>query len=73
MLKVTGAKVIAGGRITDLRLEKVSYKEKKPEIQFLAIPGYKTAEYQFLVEGNGNVTITYESRKAKNRTSTVKL
>ena len=28
LLKVTGGKVVAGGRITDLRINKVTYKEK---------------------------------------------
>ncbi|MFW6290390.1 MAG: M14 family metallopeptidase, partial [Mariniphaga sp.] len=51
MLKVSGAKVIAGGKITDKHFEKVSYKEHKPEVQFLALPGYAVQEYLFLIEG----------------------
>jgi hypothetical protein len=73
VLKVTGGKVIAGGRISDVRLNKVTYKEKKPEIQFLAIPGYGFAEYQFLIEGNGEVVFNYESQKTKKAVATVKL
>ena len=73
ILKVSGGKVIAGGKITDLRLNKVAYKEKKPEIQFLSIPGYGVAEYQFLIEGKGEVTINYESQKAKNTSTKIKL
>ncbi|MBA4411554.1 MAG: M14 family metallopeptidase [Bacteroidota bacterium] len=73
MLKVTGAKVIAGGKLTDNRLNKVTYKEKKPEIQFLAIPSYGVVEYQFLIEGKGEVSFNYESLKAKNATATMKL
>jgi len=73
LLKVTGGKVIAGGRINDVRLNKVTYKEKKPEIQFLAIPGYGIAEYQFLIEGNGEIVFNYESQKTKKVIATAKL
>jgi hypothetical protein len=73
MLKVTGAKVVAGGKISDFRLNKVVYKDNKPEIQFLSVPGYGTVEYQFLVEGKGEITITYESQKANDLKSTIKL
>jgi hypothetical protein len=73
MLKVSGGKVIAGGKISDARLNKVTYKEKKPEIQFLSIPGYGVAEYQFLIDGNGEITFNYESLKAKNTSTSVKL
>jgi hypothetical protein len=73
MLKVTGAKVIAGGKLNDNRLNKVDYKEKKPEIQFLSIPSYGVVEYQFLIEGKGEVSFTYESLKAKDTTALVKL
>ena len=73
MLKVTGAKVIAGGKLNDNRLNKVDYKEKKPEIQFLAIPSYGVVEYQFLIEGKGEVSFNYESLKAKDTTASVKL
>jgi hypothetical protein len=44
ILKVSGGKIIAGGRINDARINKVTYKEKKPEIQFLSIPGYGVVE-----------------------------
>ncbi|MEI6141646.1 MAG: M14 family metallopeptidase [Mariniphaga sp.] len=73
VLKVTGGKVIAGGVLTDNRLNKVSYKEKKPEIQFLSIPGYGIAEFQFLIEGKGEVTFNYQSQKAQSRTVKINL
>lgn len=73
ILKVTGGKVVAGGKISDIRLNKVSYKEKKPEIQFLSIPGYKNVEYQFIIEGKGDITFSYESQKANNVKTSVKL
>lgn len=58
------AKVIAGGELTSIYNSEVSYKEHKPEIQFLRVPGSDTVEYQFLVEGRGNITVEYNSRKA---------
>jgi hypothetical protein len=73
MLKVSGGKVIAGGVLTDSRLNKVNYKDKKPEIQFLAIPSYGVVEYQFLIEGKGEVSFNYESLKAKDVSASVKL
>jgi hypothetical protein len=72
-LKVSGGKVVAGGKINDVRLNKVSYKENKPEIQFFAMPGHSKVEYQFLIEGKGEITFDFESRKAKNTSTKVTL
>ncbi|MCF6357211.1 MAG: M14 family metallopeptidase [Draconibacterium sp.] len=72
-LKVEGGKVVAGGKLSDIRLNKVSYKENKPEVQFFAMPGNSRVEYQFLIEGKGEITFNYESQKAKNVTTSVKL
>jgi len=73
MLKVSGGKVVAGGKIQDFRLNKITYKETKPEIQFLAVPGHGTVEYQFLIEGKGEITISYESQKANDLKTMLKL
>jgi hypothetical protein len=73
VLKISGGKVVAGGKINDIRLNKVDYKEKKPEVQFLSVPGYGNVEYQFLIEGKGEITVEYESLKAKNLKTSVKL
>lgn len=72
-LKLSGAKVIAGGKINDHRLDQVSYKENKPEIQFFALPGNTSLEYEFIVDGKGEVTLEYVSRKAKNVSTSVSL
>ena len=63
-LNGSGAKVVSGGKITDLYMDLVEYKEYKPEIQFCQVPGQGKVEYQFLVNGKGTVDIKYESRKA---------
>ena len=72
-LKASGAKIIAGGKINNYRLDQVSYKEYKPEIQFFALPGHSTAEYEFIVEGKGKLNLEFVSRKAKNVNTSVTL
>ena len=72
-LQVSGGKVVAGGKISDLRLNKVSYAENKPAVQYFAMPGYGKEEYQFLIEGKGEITFEYFSKKAKNVKTSVKL
>lgn len=73
ILKVQGAKVIAGGEITDRFNNKVSYKTHKPEVQFVQVPGYGVSAYRFLVEGSGEIDISYESVKAGKRNMKVSL
>jgi hypothetical protein len=73
MLKVSGVKVIAAGRITDLRNNRVTYQEFKPEIVFTSVPSYGYVEYQFLVEGKGEAKIEFISRKAKDLEQKIKL
>jgi hypothetical protein len=74
-LSVSGsnAKVVSGGRITDLYMNLVDYKEYKPEVQFCQVPGMGKVDYQFLVSGKGSVNIKYESRKAGMITKNVQL
>ncbi len=66
MLKVSGVKVISGGEIRDIYLNKVDFKEYKPEVQFFYVPGFETKEFEFLVSG-GKAEIEYISRKAGNK------
>lgn len=75
MLKVsgTGIKVVAGGALEDMYRDKVSYKEHRPELQFLFVPGFDKVEYQFLVSGTGSVTISYSSRHARDLSRTITL
>jgi hypothetical protein len=73
ILKLTGAKTIASGKITDLRTNKISYQEHKPEIIYTSVPSYGYSEYQFLVEGKGEIRINYSSRKAGNLEKSIKL
>lgn len=73
ILKVSGVKVVAGGELTDPYFDKVNYKEFKPEIQYLIVPSYGKIDFQFIVEGKGEVKFEYQSLKAKNLESSVKL
>ncbi len=72
-LKASGLKVVAGGRITHLQFDKVTYKEHRPELQFLTVPGFGKEEFEFLVEGKGQLEIEYTSQKAGKLKQTVKL
>jgi hypothetical protein len=74
-LKVSGpaAKVVAGGVLNDPYTDLVSYKKYRPEIQFLVVPGFGKTDYQFLVQGKGEVTVRYESRHGGTLEKKVKL
>jgi hypothetical protein len=72
-LAVGGAKVVAGGLLVDPYRDQALYKKDRPEIQFLVVPGFGKVEYQFLVEGKGDVTIRYASRHGGKLSKTVKL
>jgi len=75
MLRISGeeANAVAGGVLTDRYRDKVTYKKNKPEIQFLVVPGFGKIEHQFLVEGEGEITISYESRHGGQLSETVSL
>jgi hypothetical protein len=75
ILKVSGpnARVVAGGVLVDPDLDRVNYKKYKPELQFLVVSGFGKADYQFLVEGKGEITIRYESRHAGTLEKKIKL
>ena len=69
LLKVSGSSVsvVAGGELQDAYTDHTVYKESKPEIQFIHVPGFGKVEYQFLISGKGNVRIEYSSLKAKDQ------
>jgi len=57
-------KILAGGVLTDPYRNQVIYKKYRPELQFLTVPGFGKIEHQFLISGNGEITIKYQSRHA---------
>ena len=54
-------------------IETVSYKARRPELQFLQVPGNGKVEFQFLVSGKGELTVAYQSQKAGKASKTVVL
>lgn len=68
-----GIQVVAGGNLIDKYTDKVKYKEFKPEVQFLTIPGFSKVEHQFLISGKGSVVFSYDSRHGGKLTKTLKL
>ncbi len=66
-------KVLAGGKLLDPYRNTASYKEHRPEIQFLFVPGFGKVEYQFLVTGKGSMEIKYHSRFGGKITQKVQL
>ncbi|MDF1574560.1 MAG: M14 family metallopeptidase [Bacteroidales bacterium] len=69
ILKVSGPsiQVVAGGKLLDAHLNQSEYKEHKPQIQFIQIPGFGKVEYQFLISGKGSVVVDYSSLKARDQ------
>ena len=71
---VAGARVVASGVVDDPWLDKVRLQEHRPER--LMVPGvdaYSTRRLFFLLEGSGEVTITYASLKGGKLERTVRL
>jgi len=64
---------VAGGVLTDIYLDTVTYKKHRPELQFLVIPGFGKVEHQFLVSGKGKISLKYTSRFGGKITKTVDL
>ena len=75
ILRVSGesAKVVAGGVLNNAFTDLVSYKKFRPEVQLLFVPGFGKTEYQFLVQGKGDITVRYESRHGGTLEKKVKL
>jgi hypothetical protein len=61
---VAGARVVASGVVDDPWLDKVSLQEHRPErLMVPGVDGYSTRRLFFLLEGSGEVTVTYDSVK----------
>lgn len=69
LLQVSGPsiEVIAGGELKDAHLNVAVYKEHKPQLQLIHIPGFGKVEYEFLLSGKGKVEVDYSSLKAKDQ------
>lgn len=61
---ITGAKVLASGVVDDPYLDKVTLQEHRPErLQVPGVQGLSTRLLFFLVQGDGEVTVQYDSLK----------
>ncbi len=72
-LEGRGLKVVSGGIVEDLQLDKVTPVEHRPQMIFTSVPSFGKRDVQFIVKGRGKATITFDSVKARNKTITVKL
>lgn len=62
---VEGAKVVASGVLPDPLSRQVEYQTNRPERLLVnGVPGFSTVTLFFLVEGAGEITISYDSVKA---------
>ncbi len=69
-----GAKVIASGLVDDPYLDKVELQEHRPERLLVpGVEGFSTRILFFLVQGDGEVTVSYDSLKGGKVSKTIAL
>ncbi len=62
---VSGAKVIASGLVNDPYLDKIELQRHRPErLMVPGVGGFDTRILFFLVQGEGEITVSYDSLKA---------
>lgn len=61
---VTGGRVLASGLVDDLYLDKIGLQEHRPErLMVPGVQGLSTRHLFFLVQGDGEITVQYDSLK----------
>jgi len=71
---VEGAKVLASGIVRDPWLNRIEYQQHRPErLLVYGVPGLSTQTLFFLLEGSGEVALTYDSLKAGKLTRKIRL
>ena len=75
MLRIEGEglKVVSGGIVNDPYLDKVDYVEHRPWLIFTSVPSFGERQVQWIVEGKGKATVTFDSVKAANRSLSLDL
>jgi len=75
MFKIAGngIEVVSGAVVTDPVFDRVQTVEHRPWMIFTSVPSFGKRDVEWIVKGNGKVTITYDALKAKNQTLTVTL
>jgi hypothetical protein len=70
----SGGKVIASGLVDDPYLDKVELQEHRPErLMVPGVDGVSTRILFFLVQGDGEVTVNYDSVKGGRLSRTIAL
>jgi len=70
-LEGEGLKVVSGGIVSDALFDKVDFVEHRPWMIFTSVPSFGERTIQWIVEGHGKATITFDAIKATNRSLTV--
>ncbi|MCP4897488.1 MAG: peptidase M14 [bacterium] len=74
IVTVEGAQVISSGVVQDAYLNKVDLQKHRPErLMVDGVEGRSTKTLFLLVEGSGDITVTYDSVKAGTLTKTIEL
>jgi hypothetical protein len=68
-----GLEVVSGGVVEDLQLDRVTPVEHRPSMVFCHVPGLGHTDVQFVVRGQGQARISFDSLKARNRNLEVDL
>ena len=66
-------KTVSGGVVLDPILDTIEYREYQPHKLFVRVPGFGATTVQWVVYGNGNPMVHFESVKAKNKQIRVRL
>lgn len=69
----SGIEVVSGGIVQDIHYDRVGYVQNRPHMIFTSVPSFGHRDIQWIVRGNGKVTISYDAKKAANRELTVNL
>jgi hypothetical protein len=66
-------KVVSGGIVEDLQLDKVNPVEHRPQMIFTSVPSFGKRDVQFIVKGRGQAEIIFNSVKARNKSIRINL
>lgn len=72
-IKGSGIEVVSGGIVQDIHYDRVRFVEHRPHMVFTSVPSFGYRDIQWIVRGNGKVTISYDAKKAANRELSVNL
>jgi hypothetical protein len=75
ILRIEGKRieVVSGAIVEDPLLERMRPVEHRPSMIFTHVPSFGARMVQWIVRGKGEIKVTYDSVKAKNRTLKLKL